>query len=77
MAELIKMDKNGRVVIPGKFRKRFNTALFTLEADENRIELRPVKSLSGLFGSLPELDLDRIHDEHDAEVRDEHTGSAD
>jgi bifunctional DNA-binding transcriptional regulator/antitoxin component of YhaV-PrlF toxin-antitoxin module len=77
MAELIKMDKNGRVVIPGKFRKRFNTTLFTLDADENRIELRPVMTLSGLFGSIPELDLERIRQEHDAEVRDEDTTSAD
>lgn len=77
MAELIKMDKNGRIVIPGKVRKRFATALFTLDVDEHRIELRPVKPLSELFGTIPELDLDRIHEEHDEEVRDEHAASAD
>ncbi len=73
MAELVKMDKNGR--IRGKIRKRFS-ALFTLDADENRIELRPIKPLSDLFGTIPELDLNRIHEEHDEEVRDEQTAPA-
>ncbi len=71
MAEIIQMDKNGRVVIPGKIRKKFRTRKFFLEVNEDRIQLIPVKSLESLFGTVPELDLPRIYREHEEEKDEE------
>lgn len=65
MAEIIFIDKNGRLIIPGRIRKQYQTRKFTLEANENRIQLIPVKSLGSLVGTIPELDLDRIYQEHE------------
>ncbi|KUG15196.1 hypothetical protein ASZ90_015152 [hydrocarbon metagenome] len=69
------MDKNGRVIIPGRIRKHYRTRKFVLEADENRIQLIPVKSLESLFGTIPELDLARIYQEHEEENDDESSAS--
>lgn len=71
MAEIILMDKNGRVVIPGRIRKQYRTRKFLLEADEDGIQLIPVKSLESLFGTIPELDLPRIYKEHEEEKDEE------
>lgn len=71
MAEIIFMDKNGRVIIPGRIRKHYQTRKFVLEADENRIQLIPVKSLESLFGTIPELNLPQIYQEHEEENDDE------
>ncbi len=71
MALIVIMDKNGRVVIPGRIRKQYRTRKFFLEADEDRIQLIPVKSLESLFGTVPELDISRIYREHEEEKDEE------
>ncbi|OPX70280.1 MAG: hypothetical protein A4E37_00117 [Methanoregulaceae archaeon PtaB.Bin056] len=75
MAEIIFMDKNGRLIIPGRIRKHYQTRKFILEADENRIQLIPVKSLGSLFGTIPELNLAKIYQEHEEENEDESPSS--
>ncbi|MFA5003288.1 MAG: hypothetical protein WC502_09980 [Methanolinea sp.] len=65
------MDKNGRVVIPGRIRKQYRTRKFILEADEERIQLIPVRSLESLFGTIPELDIPAIRKEHEEEKDEE------
>lgn len=71
MGPIVIMDKNGRVVIPGRIRKQYRTRKFFLEADEDRIQLIPVKSLESLFGTVPELDIPRIYREHEEDKDEE------
>lgn len=71
MAEIVLMDKNGRVVIPGRIRKQYRTRKFVLEADADRIQLIPVRSLESLLGTIPELDISRIYREHEEENDEE------
>ncbi len=76
MAELLKMDKSGRIVIPGRIRKKFPAGLFTVDVDDERIELRPVRSLPSLFGTVPGIDMKRLYEEHEEEVRDEQSAAS-
>ncbi|MCD5409927.1 MAG: AbrB/MazE/SpoVT family DNA-binding domain-containing protein [Methanocellales archaeon] len=59
MAErnVVVVDTHGRIVIPKRVRKVFKTNKFEIEVRNEKIELKPIKSLDELFGSLPELDL--------------------
>ena len=68
------LDKHGRVVIPNFIRKIFKTDRFEIDVKKDKIELKPIKNLDELFGSLPELDLRRIKKEHREEVKHEHFG---
>lgn len=67
------MDENGRIVIPGKIRKKFRTRKFFLEANEDRIPLIPVESLESPFGAVPERDLPRTDRKHEEEKDGEET----
>jgi bifunctional DNA-binding transcriptional regulator/antitoxin component of YhaV-PrlF toxin-antitoxin module len=69
---VVVVDRHGRVVIPKSIRKIFKTNRFEIGVKREKIELKPIKSLDELFGSLPELDLKRIRKEHEEEVRNEH-----
>jgi bifunctional DNA-binding transcriptional regulator/antitoxin component of YhaV-PrlF toxin-antitoxin module len=71
MAEIVLMDKSGRVIIPGRIRKKYQTRKFVLQANENMIQLIPVKPLESLFGTIPELDLSRVYKEHEEEKDEE------
>lgn len=76
MAErnVVIVDMHGRIVIPKRVRNIFKTNKFEIEVRNEKIELKPIKSLDELFGSLPELDLKLIRREHEEEVRHEHFG---
>ena len=71
MEATITMDKSGRIVLPMRVRKRFETSRFGLKVSKNKIELVPVKSLESLFGSFPDLDIKRIRREHEDEIKNE------
>jgi len=71
---VVVIDKQGRMVIPKNVRKIFKTSKFEIDVKKEKIELKPIKSLDELFGSLPELDLKQIRKEHEEEVRHEHFG---
>lgn len=71
---IVVVDAHGRMVIPKSVRRIFKTNRFKIEAKKEKIELKPIKSLDELFGSLPELDLKRIRKEHFEEVENEHFG---
>jgi len=71
---VVVVDEYGRIVIPKRVRKIFRTSKFEIDVKEEKIELKPIKSLDELFGSLPELDLKWIKREHEEEVRNEHFG---
>lgn len=71
MAATLTMDKSGRIVLPMRVRKRFGTSRFELVVTENKLELTPVKPLESIFGTLPELDIEKIRREHEEEVRNE------
>ena len=71
MEARITMDKSGRIVLPMRIRKRLETSRFGLKVPENEIELVPVKSLESLFGAFPDLGIERIRREHEAEIKNE------
>ncbi len=71
MEATITMDERGRIVLPMRVRKRFKTSRFGLKLSENKIELVPVKSLESLFGTFPDLDIERIRREHEHEIKNE------
>lgn len=71
MEATITMDKSGRIVLPMRVRKRFETSRFGLKVSKNKIELVPVKSLESLFGAFPDLDIKRIQREHEDEIKNE------
>ena len=63
--EIVKMDKQGRIVIPSKIRKKFKSRVFVIEASENEIKLRPLEAikLTDLVDSI-EVDVDDFRDTH-------------
>lgn len=67
MEKIVTMDKSGRIVIPLRIRQKFNTNRFELNANEDKIELTPIKSIESLFGKVPELDIGKIKKEHKEE----------
>lgn len=71
MENTIIMDKSGRIVIPKKVRSKFKTNRFELHSDAEKIELIPIKPLGSLFGSIPDLDIDKIKKEHEKEAKND------
>jgi len=65
--KVVKMDKQGRIVLPAETRKKVRAKRFEIKVKDNIIELRPADDLDSLFGSLPDLDLERIRKEHEEE----------
>jgi len=61
MAVMVKMDGQGRVLIPARIRRRLGTRLFVVEVKDDRIVLKPLKTirLTELFDSIP---LDSVED---------------
>ncbi|MBI4362721.1 MAG: hypothetical protein HY558_06055 [Euryarchaeota archaeon] len=73
MAEqnVVSLDPQGRIVIPRRIRRAVAARRFEIGVHDDRIELRPIRPLEELFGSLPRLDTGRILREHRREVEDE------
>ncbi len=61
------MDRHGRILIPAAIRKRLKTRLFIVEAEEDKIVLKPVEplSLTSLFDSIPVDDVEDFTDTHE------------
>lgn len=64
--EIVRMDKQGRILIPANVRKKLGTNLFSLEVVENELRLKPIKvlRLSDLFDSI-EVDVEDFSDTHE------------
>lgn len=71
MADTIKMDGKGRVLISAGIHRKYRTRQFFLENDGNRIQLIPIRSMTPLFGTIPEPDLLRICSGHEEEEDEE------
>ena len=71
MDTFITLDKNGRVTIPTKIRKKYKTKKFILKAKKNEVVLKPIMSIDQLFGALPDLDIEKLKEEHEREVEHE------
>ena len=69
--ELVTIDRSGRMVLPKKIRDRFDSNRFEVRVTEDRIELIPIEPLRSLLGALPDIDLEKIYQEHDQEVDEE------
>ncbi|MHC1628899.1 MAG: division/cell wall cluster transcriptional repressor MraZ [Candidatus Nezhaarchaeales archaeon] len=62
---IVKMDRQGRILIPAKIRAKLQSTIFTLEVNDNELRLRPLKriKLSDLFDSI-EVNVDDFTDTH-------------
>lgn len=62
---VVKMDKQGRIIIPAKIREKLGTDIFLLEMIEDTIYLKPVKTvkLIDLIDTV-EIDIDDFTDTH-------------
>ena len=68
MEVLIKLDEHGRMTVPNRIRKKFKTRKFILEDKKKEVVLKPVLSIDQLFGSLPDLNIEKLKEEHIKEV---------
>jgi hypothetical protein len=77
-SSLIKLDRNGKIVIPPSIRMRWATAMITFEDLGDRVVIRPnrddpIESAAGAFSGLGhDIDLDKIRrEEREAERESE------
>lgn len=66
MKMVVKMDQQGRILIPANIRKKLETRLFILEVVGEEIRLKPIKttSLKDFIDSI-EVDVDDFTDTHE------------
>jgi len=64
--EIVKMDRQGRILIPVKVRKRIGARLFVLEVVGEELRLKPIKPISPsqLFDSI-EIEVEDFSDTHE------------
>ena len=67
MIMVVKMDRQGRIVIPAKVRRRLGSRILTLEIVGDEIRLKPIKpvKLSELFDSIEIGDVEDFTDTHE------------
>ena len=70
--ENICLDKNGRMVLPKKIREKFDTNVFEIETEKNKIVLKPLESLKSVMGKYPGLDIEEFRKERKKEIENEH-----
>ena len=66
MKPVVKLDREGRVYIPKRFREQLENSHYEIVLRGQDIILRHIVELDSLFGALPDLDtkyLDEIHNE--------------
>jgi AbrB family looped-hinge helix DNA binding protein len=65
MGTVVKMDKQGRILIPAAVRKRIGARLFVLE-EGGELRLKPIREirLTELFDSI-EVDVEDFTDTHE------------
>jgi AbrB family looped-hinge helix DNA binding protein len=44
---IVKMTQKGQITIPAEYRKKLNAEYFTIEIEDNKIIIKPIKSLAG------------------------------
>mgnify|MGYP003882298853 CR=1 FL=1 len=66
MGVVVKMDRQGRILIPASVRKKLRARLFALEVVEGELRLKPIESirLTDLFDSI-EVDVGDFADTHE------------
>lgn len=67
MADIVRMDRQGRILIPAKIRKRLRSRLFLIEIEDGKIVLKPLESirLTDLFDSIVVDDVKDFADTHE------------
>ncbi|MCD6409775.1 MAG: AbrB/MazE/SpoVT family DNA-binding domain-containing protein [Candidatus Verstraetearchaeota archaeon] len=62
---IVKMDRQGRILIPADIRAKLQSTVFALELDEGELRLKPLRraKLSEFFDSI-EVDVDDFTDTH-------------
>lgn len=69
----IVLDKAGRAVLPKEIRDRFDTNVFEVVAEKNKIILRPRNGLLSWHGKLPNIDVEGWNKERKKEIAREPT----
>ncbi len=67
VADIVRMDRQGRILIPAKIRKRLRSRLFLIEIEDGKIVLKPLESirLTDLFDSIVVDDVKDFADTHE------------
>ncbi len=75
MVMVVRMDKQGRILIPAKVRREVGARLFTLEIVEGEIRLKPIKhlKLTDLCDSI-EVEVEDFTDTHELRRALNHEG---
>lgn len=55
------ITKKGQITIPASFRKKINTNIVKIEIEEDKIIIKPLKRLGGVFQKYARKDL--LHEE--------------
>lgn len=65
MSMVIRMDRQGRIIIPVNIRKNIKSNIFLLEVVNNEIHLKPIKTtqLTSFIDKI-EVDVDDFTDTH-------------
>ncbi len=69
----IVLDKSGRVVLPKEVREKFDTNVFEIVAEEDRIILKPREGLLSWYGKVPNIDVQGFRKEKKKEIVNEPT----
>ncbi len=65
MGMVIRMDKQGRIIIPANIRKNVKSDIFLIEVIDNEIRLKPIETtrLTSFIDKI-EVDIDDFTDTH-------------
>ncbi len=67
MDVFVNVDKSGRMVVPKWIRKRIHAKRFSVDVEDEKIILIPVKSTREMLGSMPDLNIKGFEREHNKE----------
>lgn len=62
------LDKSGRVVLPKEIRKKFDTDVFEVFAEVDKIVLTPKDGFLSWYGRVPNIDVDGFRKEKKKEI---------
>ncbi|ODS42198.1 MAG: hypothetical protein MSIBF_02350 [Candidatus Altiarchaeales archaeon IMC4] len=65
MENLVRIDRFGRLFIPAFIRKTINADKFEIKVSNKNIVLKPIKNPLELFGTLPDLNANKLKEVHD------------
>ncbi len=66
MVDIIRMDKQGRILVPASIRRNIKSNIFIVEVVDDEIHLKPIETtnLTGFIDKV-EVDVDDFTDPHE------------